>query len=667
MSTIVISLAFILLLKTVASYNESFIFNGFNNSYLIFDEGAQITSDGLLRLSGNRNLQVGHVFYSTPLRFKDSPSFSFSTTFVFAIVPEYSTLGGHGFAFVLSPTPITNSHPSQFLGIFNETNMGNPSNHIVAVELDTILSVEFADIDDNHVGIDVNGLRSIESHTAGYFTSRDGMFHNLSLRSGNPMQLWVEYDGTNAQFNVTLSPIGVPKPDIPLISRTLNLSELILDSMYVGFSSSSGRIMSSHYILGWSFKMNGKAEHLDLSKLPSVTYTNMPPKGKHHKFFKIVLPVTLSAVMVLLIVIAVVGIMVWRANKFVELLEDWELGCRPSRFSYKDLYMATKGFRESELLGKGGFGRVYKGVLPTDKREVAIKKVSHESRQGMKEFVAEIISMGRLRHRNIVQLLGYCRRRRGELLLVYEYMPNGSLDKFLFGGNNQSLNWSQRYHIAKGIASGLFYLHGEWEKLVVHRDVKSSNVLLDSEMNGRLSDFGLARIYDHGSDPNTTRVAGTLGYIAPELTRTGKGTTASDVFAFGIFLLEIVCGRKPTDPQLTTSADEGVSLVDWVLDYWRRGVVMETVDARLGCDYVAEEVELVLKLGLLCTHIVPLARPNMRQVMQFFEGNVELPHLSPDYMNIDPQELEQYHQGFDVPFMSLHSSKMEESVLSGGR
>ncbi|KAK1275392.1 L-type lectin-domain containing receptor kinase IV.2 [Acorus gramineus] len=141
----------------------------------------------------------------------------------------------------------------------------------------------------------------------------------------------------------------------------------------------------------------------------------------------------------------------------------------------------------------------------------------------MRESVAEIVSIRRLRHRNIVQLFGFC-RRKGELLLVYDYMSNGSLDKLLFDETERDrLGWSERFHIVRGVASGLLYLDEGWEQLVVHRDVNSSNVLLDGEMNARLGDFGIARLYDHGTDPQTTHVVGTLGYLAPELSKTGKG------------------------------------------------------------------------------------------------------------------------------------------------
>ncbi|KAK1275399.1 L-type lectin-domain containing receptor kinase IV.2 [Acorus gramineus] len=386
-------LCLLLLFETKASTsdNESFTFNGFRGANMSLNGLAEITSNGLLRLTNTSTEQKGHAFYPIPLHF--NKSFSFSTTFVFAIVPRDPLESGHGIAFILSPnTILPGSISNQYLGLFNQSSNGNSTNHVVAVELDTILNNEFGDIDDNHVGIDVNGLRSVKAHTAGYFS-----------------------DGTN------------------------------------------------------------------------------------------------------------------------------------------------RGFRNLSLT--------------------------------------------------------------------------------------------------------------RWEQLVIHRDVKSSNVLLDGEMNARLGDFGLARLYDHGTDPQTTHVVGTLGYLAPELSKTGKGTTATDVYSFGAFLLEVACGRRPIDIQ----EEETMNMVDWVLDHWFKGTVMETVDERLGGKYAMEELELVLKLGLLCTHVVPSARPNMRQVMQFLDHDVELPDLSPDYMNVNKPRLEGY-QGFNDFFMSyatssdqavLHTSTDEMSLLSG--
>ncbi|XP_044473109.1 L-type lectin-domain containing receptor kinase IV.1-like [Mangifera indica] len=661
------------LILTFAAGDETlgFVHNGFQSANLTVDGIAEFTSNGLLRLTNDTKQQSGHAFYPNPITFKQSSTnaaaFSFSTTFVFGIISgEYPTLNGHGIAFVIAPTRgLPGARPSQFLGLFNETNTGNASNHVFAVELDTIQSSEFFDINDNHVGIDINGLKSANSSAAGYYEDRSGQFKNLTLISGQPMQVWVEYNGDQKQIDVTLAPFNSGKPSTPLLSLSYDLSPILNNAMYVGFSSSTGSVLTNHYILGWSFKMNGQAEALALSQLPKLP--RIGPK-RRSKFLTIGLPVILSS----LIVAAVSGIVyvIRRKRKFAEVLEEWELEYGPQRFKYRDLYIATKGFKDKELLGSGGFGRVYRGVLRSSKLEIAVKRISHESRQGMREFIAEIISIGRLRHRNLVQLLGYC-RRKGELLLVYDYMPNGSLDKYLYDQPEVTLNWRQRFRVIKGVALGLFYLHEEWEQVVIHRDVKASNVLLDGELNGRLGDFGLARLYDHGTDPRTTRVAGTLGYLAPEHTRTGKATKSTDVFSFGAFLLEVACGRRPIEPRAEPGDDE--ILVDWVLGFWCKGEILEARDPNLGSDYVEDEVEMVLKLGLLCSHSEPTSRPSMRQVVQYLEKDAPLPELSS--LGISANGLTfTYREGFADFAMSYPSSmgltgssSVAESLLSGGR
>lgn len=346
---------------------------------------------------------------------------------------------------------------------------------------------------------------------------------------------------------------------------------------------------------------------------------------------------------------------------YVELMEDWEVEFGPHRFAYKDLYKATGGFDDDMLLGVGGFGKVYKGVVPGSRVDVAIKKVCHDSKQGMREFIAEIVSLGRLRHRNVVHLLGYC-RRKGELLLVYDYMTNGSLDKYLYGEGKPALKWAQRIHIVKGAASGLLYLHDGWEQVVIHRDIKASNVLLDSDMNGRLGDFGMARLYDHGAEPSTTTIVGTMGYLDPELTRTGQATTGSDVFAFGAFVLEVVCGRRPVQPRAADG--EPVVLVDWVLQAWRSGAITDAVDTRLGGEYDAGEAETLLKIALLCTHRLPAARPGMRRVVQWLEGERGglLEHLSPSHMDVAAPAL--CHVGGDDGFDDFEASFPSVSTQS---
>jgi serine/threonine protein kinase len=186
--------------------------------------------------------------------------------------------------------------------------------------------------------------------------------------------------------------------------------------------------------------------------------------------------------------------------------------------------------------------------------------------------------------------------------------------------------------------------------VVIHRDVKASNVLLDFELNGRLGDFGLARLCEHGDNPGTTRVVGTLGYLAPELLRTGKASTSSDVFAFGAFLLEVVCGRRPIEPK---ALQEELVLVDWVWERYKEGRILEVVDPKLNGNLDESEVVMVLKLGLICSNDVPIIRPSMRHVMRILDGEVELPNDLRKPGVIDPQE------GFDEFLNSLTYSSID--------
>lgn len=661
----------LLISLAISSDDIEFTFHGFQSANLTLDGVAKVTSNGLLQLTNNSvQSQIGHCFYPIPINFKNSSKngsvSSFSTCFVFAIVPQYPKLSGHGLAFVMAPTRgLPGAVGAPYLGLFNETNNGNETNRIVAVELDTISNNLFRDINDNHVGIDINDLRSVSSFPAGYYDDKDGIFHNSTLISGQPIQLWIEYNSAEMQINVTLAPLGYRKPHIPLLSLPYDLSKILKEIMYVGFSSATGSAPTSHYVLGWSFKMNGIAQELDFSKLPKLPRIGAK---KVSDFLKIGLPQI--CIVSLLVAIGGISWYIIRKRRFAEVLEEWEIDYGTQRFKYKDLYSATKGFKEKQLLGSGGFGRVYKGILPNNKIEVAIKKISHESRQGMREFVAEIVSMGRLRHRNLVPLLGYC-RRKGELLLVYEYMPNGSLDKFLHPQPAFTLNWNQRIKIIKGVASALLYLHEEWEQIVIHRDVKASNVLLDGELNGRLGDFGLARLYDHGSAPQSTRVVGTLGYLAPEHNITGKATTSTDVFAFGAFLLEVACGRRPIEPR--PSSEEEMILIHWVFSCWKKGEILGAIDQKLGYDFVKEEAELVLKLGLLCSHSEPTVRPSVRQIMLYLEGSVPLPELSSFGISAvgiafaTPTNFPSSSFPFAKEAGSSHSSFIADSLLSGGR
>ncbi|XP_019161345.1 PREDICTED: L-type lectin-domain containing receptor kinase IV.1-like [Ipomoea nil] len=646
----------------VSSQDFGFTYNGFQSANLSLDGLAEIKSNGLLQLTNDTKLEDGRAFYPLPIRFKNSSNgsaSSFSTTFVIAIVPKSASVTGHGLAFaIVPPGGLPGALRGSYLGLFNYTNNGNATNHVVAVELDSHQSGEFDDVNDNHVGIDINGLKSILSEPAGYYDYKNGnLFHNLSLSSGKPIQVWVEYDGRAKQMNVTLAPLYMAKPKKPILSLPYDLSPAISETASIGFSASTGAVLTTHYVLGWSFKMNGKAQELDPSHFPELPRV-IEPKWKQ-TFLEIGLPIVL-----LVIISSGVVYYVLRKRKFAESHEEWELEYGPHRFKYKELCTATKRFSENELLGTGGFGRVYRGIVANSKRQVAIKRVCHDTRQGLKAFKAEIVSLGRLCHRNLVPLLGYC-RHQGELLLVYEFMPNGSLDSYLFDNPKCSLSWEQRFHVIKGVASALFYLHEGWEQVVIHRDIKASNVMLDGEMNGRLGDFGLARYYGHGANPQTTYAAGTLGYIAPEHVRTGKTTTSTDVFAFGAFLLEVACGRRPIESK---APYDDQTLIEWVFFWWSKGEIVRAIDHKLGGNYVENEVDLVLKLGFLCSLLDPMSRPTMRQVLSYLEGSISPPNLSSLSLSVGGLTVTQSGRMDDIVVLGQQcGSSVANSILSEGR
>ncbi|CAN6228981.1 unnamed protein product [Urochloa humidicola] len=652
---------------------EEFTYNGFGGANLALDGMSVVAPNGLLVLSNGTSQMAGHAFHPTPVRLRDGPGGavrSFSAAFVFAIVSNFTVLSDNGMAFVVAPsTRLSTFNAGQYLGVLNVTDNGKDANRVLFVELDTMLNPEFQDMNSNHVGVNVNSMRSLQNHSAGYYDDATGVFNNLSLISRQPMQVWVDYDGATTRLDVTMAPMGMRRPRKPLISAPVNLSAVGTDTAFVGFSAATGVIFTRHYVLGWSFAMDGAAAPaLDASKLPKLPRFGPKPRSK---VLEIVLPIATAAFVLALLV--GVFLFVRRRVRYAEVREDWEVEFGPHRFSYKELYHATKGFKNKQLLGTGGFGRVYKGVLPKSNVEIAVKRVSHDSKQGMKEFIAEVVSIGHLRHRNLVQLLGYC-RRKGELLLVYDYMPNGSLDKYLHDKTKPVLDWEQRFQIIKGVASGLLYLHEDWEQVVIHRDIKASNVLLDADMNGRLGDFGLARLYDHGVDPQTTHVVGTMGYLAPELVRTGKATPVTDVFAFGVFVLEVTCGRRPLG---CIAPDEQNVLLDWVQEHERKGAALDTVDARLCGKYDADEARLAIRLGLACAHPLPDARPGMRQVVQYLDGDAPMPEVAPTYVSYTMLALMQ-NDGFDsfaMSFPSTVSSSVSPvsgafsavSGLSGGR
>jgi serine/threonine protein kinase len=288
---------------------------------------------------------------------------------------------------------------------------------------------------------------------------------------------------------------------------------------------------------------------------------------------------------------------------------------------------ATNNFNDKEKLGQGGFGGIYRGFLRASNSFVALKRVSKGSKQGVKEYASEVKIISRLRHRNLVQLIGWC-HERGELLLIFEFMPNGSLDSHLFT-EESLLIWETRYKVAQGLASSSLYLHEEWEQCVVHRDIKSSNIMLDSNFNAKLGDFGLARLVDHLKGSQTTVLAGTMGYMAPECVTTDNASKKSDVYSFGIVALEIACGRKPIK---TTAPQDQVVLVEWVWELYGIGKVLEAADPRLDGDFDEQQMERLMIVGLWCAHPDRNLRPSIREIIHVLNFETPLPILPSDML-----------------------------------
>ncbi|CAH8377255.1 unnamed protein product [Eruca vesicaria subsp. sativa] len=627
--------------RATSKTTTEFLFQGFNGnkSKIQLDGDSAITPNGLLRLTERKPDLAGTAFYDKPVRLLDNDSTvrSFSTSFVFVIIPSSSNNGGFGFTFTLSPTPNRpDAENAQYLGLLNEDNDGDPDNHVFAVEFDTVQGYkDSTNRIGNHIGLNFNSLSSQVQEPVAYY-DKEGHKEDFQLTSGEPIQVFIDYNGPTKRLTLTVYPTRLgSKPTIPLISqRVPKLIEIVQEEMFVGFTAATGEeISSSHYVMGWSFSTGtSPATTLNISALPRPP----PNTSKKARFNKevISLVVSLTTVVTLMLVLLIVLIIYKRRLQQDDVLEDWELD-HPHRFRYKDLHTATDGFNKNRIIGTGGFGTVYKGMITTSSSsssstssstspsgEIAVKKITPNSVQGIREFVAEIESLGRLRHKNLVNLQGWC-KHGNDLLLIYDYIPNGSLDSLLYSKPRISgavLTWKARFQIAKGIASGLLYLHEEWEKIVIHRDVKPSNVLIDDQMNPRLGDFGLARLHERGSLSHTTVVVGTIGYMAPELTRNGNSSSASDVFAFGVLLLEIVSGRKPTD-------SGSFFLADWVMELYVSGDVLRAVDARLGSGYDEREARLAFSVGLLCCHPKRGSRPAMRMVLRYLNGDEEVPEI----------------------------------------
>ncbi|KAI3505456.1 hypothetical protein L1887_27587 [Cichorium endivia] len=287
-------------------------------------------------------------------------------------------------------------------------------------------------------------------------------------------------------------------------------------------------------------------------------------------------------------------------------------------FSYASIVASTNNFASEKKLGEGGFGPVYKGKL-SDGRDIAIKRLSRASGQGLVEFKNELILIAKLQHTNLVRVLGCCIHGE-EKMLIYEYMPNKSLDFFLFDETRKALlDWPKRWNIIEGIAQGLLYLHKYSRMRVIHRDLKASNVLLDESMNPKISDFGMARIFKQNeTQAMTNRVVGTYGYMSPEYAMEGTFSVKSDVFSFGVLTLEIVSGRRNTS---FSYLDKTVNLIGYAWELWLQGDALELEDPTLADTHVIHQLLRTIHVALLCVQENALDRPVMSEVISMLNND----------------------------------------------
>ncbi|KAI8536704.1 hypothetical protein RHMOL_Rhmol10G0277500 [Rhododendron molle] len=583
-----------------------------NSPATIHNDALQVTMDSVN--SDALTDQAGRILYNSPFKLWEGQNdtdrvASFNASFLVNIYRVDNSTPGEGLTFMVAPDlDLPPSSYGEFLGLTNSTTDGDNANRLIAVELDTFK--EDFDPDSNHVGLNINSVRSNITRSLtplGFQLVGEG-------KTANFFNVWVQYDGIKKVIEVYLAPQTYktdptpPIPANPILTSNLELRGVVNQNSYFGFSASTSNATQLNCVLRWNLTV----QH----------YVN----DEKQELVRIGLTVGIPAV-VLLSAAAVVLVHYFR-KKMSLLRSNQQITRRmkslpgmPGAFQYKDLQKATNNFDEKGLLGRGGCGEVFKGYIANEDLEVAVKVFL----KGQDDFFSELTIINQLRHRHLVPLLGWCHDKHGKLLLVYEYMPNGSLDKHLFGDtNSKPLSWDRRDKIISGVASALHYLHNDFKSRVVHRDLKASNIMLDSNFDARLGDFGLARALEteKTSYIEAEGVPGTMGYMAPEYLYTGKATEQSDVYAFGAVLLEVICGCRPG-----TQIGEYNSLVDWVWSLHREGRLLKAVDRRLKKNYPVEKARTLLLLGLACSHSRASERPKTQEIVQILLGLVPVPHV----------------------------------------
>nr|GMD08799.1 L-type lectin-domain containing receptor kinase IX.1-like [Ipomoea batatas] len=581
------------------------------NTRIKLEGDASITTQGIQLTPYERDLvlsfKTGRATYIEPLHLWDRASgdlADFTTHFTFIIDSESDSIYADGLAFFLAgfSTPLNRTFTrGGGLALMHEFGPELSPDPFVAAVFDTYSHPMHRPM--TNVSINIRSMLKPVNITP--------WFNNITQAVENKAS--ITYNATSKILQVVFTGFWNGQYLTDNLSYKVDLRNCSLpEFVSFGFSGATGNGFEKNNVISWQFHS-----------------TSLKKKNELLERQVIGLSIGVS------VLVAMLGLTIYSRFKKTREAEGYKhiiLGqdmdtefekesSGAKKFPYSELARATNSFAEEQKLGEGGFGGVYRGFLRSLNLDVAVKRVSSGSKQGIKEYASEVKIISRLRNRNLVPLHGWC-HEKGELLLVYEFMPEGSLDSHLFK-KTSPLNWGIRYGIAQGLASALLYLHEGWEKCVLHRDIKSSNVLLDSSFNARLGDFGLAKLVDHQMAPEKTLSGGTPGYIAPECHFTFKTSKESDVYSFGIVALEIVCGQRAI-----IANESGVKrLVEWVWDLYGTGRLLEGADPKLCGSFEGQEMERLMIIGLWCAHPDSNNRPKMSQVVHCLKFQVQLPIL----------------------------------------
>ncbi|KAK1275625.1 putative LRR receptor-like serine/threonine-protein kinase [Acorus gramineus] len=485
----------------------------------------------------------------------------------------------------------------------------------------------------------INGNYTVKLHFSEIIFTANKTFLSLGKRLFNVL---IQGQIVLKDFNIEDEAGGPGKPIVKSFNASVTQNTLEIRFYWAGKGTTG---IPSRGVYGPLIS----AISVDPNFIPPVYKDKKPP-------YKIAISVSVSVLLIILLVLVILWKKGYLGGKASMEKELRGLDLQTGSFTLRQIKAATKNFDAANKIGEGGFGSVYKGLL-SDGTIIAVKQLSPKSKQGTREFVNEIGMISALQHPNLVKLYGCC-IEGNQLCLIYEYMENNCLSRALFGQNKLKLDWTMRRKICLGIARGLAYLHEESMLKIVHRDIKASNVLLDKNLNSKISDFGLAKLNEEENTHISTRIAGTIGYMAPEYAMRGYLTDKADVYSFGVVALEIVSGKSNTNYR---PKEEFVYLLDWAYVLQERGTLLELVDPNLGENYSKEEAVEMLNVALICTNAHPTLRPTMSKVVSLLEGEASIQSLMTNISSVGGSS----SAGLRKNFWQLNASQSQSTSMEG--